>query len=53
VALGIGLLIGAERERRKGEGPLPTAGTTSLVGAVSIIVGGECCLRLRPRGSSY
>ena len=45
-------------ERRKGEGPLPTAGirtftATSLVGAVSIIVGGECCLRLRPRGSSY
>jgi uncharacterized membrane protein (DUF4010 family) len=56
VALGIGLLIGAERERRKGEGPLrSTAGirtftATSLVGAVSIIVGGELLLAVATAG---
>ena len=47
VALGIGLLIGAERERRKGEGPsrspagIRTFTIASLAGAVSFIVGGE------------
>ncbi len=46
VALGIGLLIGVERERRKGEGSarapagLRTFAATSLVGAISVIVGG-------------
>ena len=47
VALGIGLLIGAERERRKGEGParspagIRTFTVTSLAGATSLIVGGQ------------
>ena len=47
VALGIGILIGAERERRKGEGPsrspagIRTFAVTSLAGAISFIVGGE------------
>jgi uncharacterized membrane protein (DUF4010 family) len=47
VALGIGLLIGAERERRKGEGPsrspagIRTFTVASLAGAISLIVGGE------------
>jgi uncharacterized membrane protein (DUF4010 family) len=47
VALGIGLLIGAERERRKGEGParspagIRTFAVTSLAGAISFIVGSE------------
>jgi uncharacterized membrane protein (DUF4010 family) len=47
VALGIGVLIGAERERRKGEGPsrspagIRTFTVASLAGAVSFIVGGE------------
>jgi len=46
VALGIGLLIGTERERRKGTGPersaagLRTFTLASLTGAVSFIVGG-------------
>ncbi len=45
-ALGIGLLIGAERERRKGEGPLRSpAGIrtfliASLLGGVSWTLGG-------------
>lgn len=45
VALGIGLLIGIERERTKGQGPdRETAGVrtftiTSLIGAVSLLVG--------------
>ncbi|HXJ86737.1 MAG TPA: MgtC/SapB family protein [Candidatus Binatia bacterium] len=45
-ALGIGLLIGAERERRKGEGPsrspagVRTFTIVSLAGAVSWVVGG-------------
>jgi uncharacterized membrane protein (DUF4010 family) len=55
VALGIGLLIGAERERRKGEGPLrSTAGirtfTATSLGAVSIIVGGELLLAVATAG---
>lgn len=46
VALGIGLLIGIERERTKGQGPQrETAGVrtftlTSLIGAASLLVGG-------------
>lgn len=47
VALGIGLLIGAERERRKGTGPsrspagIRTFAAASLAGAVSFLAGGE------------
>jgi uncharacterized membrane protein (DUF4010 family) len=47
VALGIGLLIGIERERRKGKGPLRgaagirTFALASLLGAVSLQVGRE------------
>lgn len=47
VSLGIGLLIGAERERRKGQGPdrapagLRTFAVTALVGGVSLAFGGE------------
>ncbi|MGA0603135.1 MgtC/SapB family protein [Caulobacter sp. KR2-114] len=46
VALGVGLLIGAERERRKGEGPsrssagVRTFAAASLSGAVACLVGG-------------
>ncbi|QBR70505.1 hypothetical protein CU048_03560 [Beijerinckiaceae bacterium] len=46
VALGIGLLIGTERERRKGEGVdrspagLRTFALASITGAISLIVGG-------------
>ena len=56
VALGIGLLIGAERERRKGEGPsrspagIRTFSITSLAGAVSFIVGGEVLLAIATAG---
>ncbi len=51
-ALGIGLLIGGERERRKGEGTLRTAAgirtftLASLAGAVGITVGGELVLAI-------
>ncbi len=47
VALGIGLLIGTEREHRKGEGPdrspagLRTFALASITGASSFIVGGD------------
>lgn len=50
VALGIGLLIGLERERRKGEGTalapagLRTFAATSLAGAISFIGGGGVLL---------
>ena len=50
IALGIGLLIGAERERRKGIGPtrsamgIRTFSTTSLLGAVSLTLGGSLLL---------
>jgi hypothetical protein len=50
VALGIGLLIGVERERHKGEGPsrssagIRTFTIASLTGATSLIVGGEMLL---------
>ena len=56
VALGIGLLIGAERERRKGEGParssagIRTFTVTSLVGAISFIVGSEVLLAIATAG---
>src|SRR5664280_1471108 len=56
VALGIGLLIGAERERRKGEGParspagIRTFTLTSLVGALSFMVGGEVLLAVATAG---
>lgn len=47
VALGIGLLIGAERERRKGSGPersaagIRTFAIASLLGAVGMLLGGS------------
>jgi uncharacterized membrane protein (DUF4010 family) len=50
VALGIGLLVGVERERRKGEGPsrsfagIRTFTVASLTGATSFIVGGAALL---------
>lgn len=50
VALGVGLLIGVERERRKGEGPsraaagVRTFAVTSIVGAVGFAVGGAILL---------
>ena len=49
-ALAIGLLIGAERERRKGEGPLRSAAgirtfaLVSLLGGVSVVLGGNLLL---------
>ena len=49
-ALGIGLLIGTERERRKGTGPnrspmgIRTFTTASLLGAVSLTLGGSMLL---------
>ncbi len=50
VALGIGLLIGIDRERRKGTGPgraaagIRTFTLTSLCGAVAVIAGGDLLL---------
>lgn len=50
VALGIGLLVGGERERNKGEGPdramagVRTFATTALLGAVCLRAGGELLL---------
>src|SRR6185312_2236632 len=47
VALGIGLLVGAERERRKGDGPsrasagIRTFAVASLCGAASVMVAGS------------
>jgi Predicted membrane protein len=52
VALGIGLLIGAERERRKGSGPsrspagIRTFAVASLAGAISFLVGGQMLLAI-------
>lgn len=49
-ALTIGLLIGAERERRKGEGPsrsaagIRTFAIASLMGAVSVVIGSDWLL---------
>jgi uncharacterized membrane protein (DUF4010 family) len=56
VALGIGLLIGAERERRKGEGParspagIRTFAVASLAGAVSFMVGSGISLAVVASG---
>ncbi len=56
MALGIGLLIGAERERRKGEGPsrspagIRTFTVAALAGAISFIVGGEVLLAVATAG---
>ena len=50
ISLGIGLLIGAERERRKGSGPtrapagIRTFALASLTGGISMAVGGEVLL---------
>lgn len=50
VALGIGLLVGAERERRKGSGPtrgaagIRTFALVSLSGAVAMLLGGALLL---------
>jgi uncharacterized membrane protein (DUF4010 family) len=50
VALGVGLLIGIDRERRKGDGPMPQAAglrtfaLASLLGAVAVATGGELLL---------
>ena len=50
IAFGIGLLIGAERERRKGGGParspagIRTFSAASLAGATSVMVGGALVL---------
>ena len=50
VALGIGLLIGIDRERRKGTGPgrapagIRTFAITSLCGAIAVIAGGDLLL---------
>ncbi|MCL6644874.1 MAG: DUF4010 domain-containing protein [Dehalococcoidia bacterium] len=50
VALGIGLLLGAERERRKGEGPargaagIRTFALVSLAGGIAMAVGGGIVL---------
>ena len=55
-ALGIGLLIGAERERRKGGGPsrapagIRTFTAASLAGAISVIVGGAVMLAVTVAG---
>jgi uncharacterized membrane protein (DUF4010 family) len=55
-ALGIGLLIGAERERRKGGGPsrapagIRTFTAVSLAGAISVVVGGAVMLAVTVGG---
>ena len=57
VALGIGLLIGAERERRKGKGPsrspagIRTFAVASLAGAISFATGGEILLAVTTAGA--
>lgn len=57
VALGIGLLIGAERERRKDKGPtrspagIRTFAVASLTGAVSFAIGGEILLAVATAGA--
>ena len=56
VALGIGLLIGAERERRKGRGParspagIRTFSIASLAGATSVMVGDALVLAVTITG---
>ena len=55
-ALGIGLLIGAERERRKGGGPARSAAgirtftVASLAGAASVMLGGPIMLAVTVAG---
>src|SRR5512132_3324337 len=55
-ALGIGLLIGAERERRKGGGParapagIRTFTVASLAGAASVMAGGAGMLAVTVAG---
>jgi len=55
-ALGIGLLIGLERERRKGEGPrrvsagIRTFAITALLGAGAVLVGGDALLAVAALG---
>jgi len=55
-ALGIGLMIGAERERRKGGGPsrapagIRTFTAASLAGAISFLVGGAIMLAVTVAG---
>lgn len=50
VALGVGLLVGAERERRKGSGPtrgaagIRTFAVASVLGAVGVLLGGALLL---------
>src|SRR4249920_3864099 len=50
ISLGIGLLVGAERERRKGSGPtrgsagVRTFALASLTGAIGVVVGGQSLL---------
>jgi uncharacterized membrane protein (DUF4010 family) len=52
ISLGIGLLVGAERERRKGTGPtrasagIRTFALASLTGAISMTVGGQLLLTI-------
>ena len=56
VALGIGLLIGSERERRKGSGPsrspagIRTFAVASLAGAISFLAGGQMLLSIATSG---
>jgi uncharacterized membrane protein (DUF4010 family) len=56
VAIGIGLLVGTERERRKGEGPdrspagVRTFALVSLAGAVSFTIGREVLLAVATGG---
>jgi uncharacterized membrane protein (DUF4010 family) len=56
VAIGIGLLVGTERERNKGEGPerapagVRTFALVSLVGAVSFAIGREVLLAVTTAG---
>lgn len=56
VALGIGLLIGVERERRKGQGParapagIRTFAVVALAGAISVTVGGALVLAVTVAG---
>ncbi|UFZ07806.1 MgtC/SapB family protein [Bradyrhizobium ontarionense] len=56
VALGIGLLIGAERERRKGAGPsrapagIRTFAVASVAGAVSFLAGGPVLFAILTAG---
>ena len=56
IALGIGMLIGTERERRKGTGPsrepagIRTFALVSLVGGISLALGGELLLAVAALG---